>query len=130
MADPLADTSGVEPTDVAEGHVLPDREGLDEAEVLVHHGDAVGSGIDRVHDLYLPTVEPDLPGVGEHETDEHLHQRGLAGAVLAEDAVDLPPVQREAHPVAGDDLAEVLGDVDELHSGRGAVPPTRVVFEG
>ena len=123
LRHPLADVARVEATDVAQGHVLPHGEGLDEAEVLVHHGDAVRPGIDGVDDLHLSTVQTDLSGVGQNEADEHLHQRRLAGTVLAENAVDPPAVEREADPIARDDVAEPFGDVDELHSGRGADAP-------
>ena len=130
LTDPLAHVLGVEATDVAEGHVLPHGERLDEAEVLVHHRDAAGGGIDGIDDLHLLPVQLDLAGVGQHEADEHLHQRRLAGAVLAEDAVDAAAVQRDADAVAGDDLPEVLGDVDEFHGGRGAELPARVDVYG
>ena len=95
LADPLADVPRVEPADVAERDVLPHRQRLDEAEVLVHHGDAaarpasIGSTM-----LHLLAVQPDLPGVGQHQADQHLHQRRLAGTVLAEDAVDPSAAQR------------------------------------
>ena len=53
----LADVARVEAADVAERDVLPHGERLDEAEVLVHHGDAVRAGIDGVDDLHLLTVQ-------------------------------------------------------------------------
>ena len=123
LADPLAYPARVEAPDVAERHVLPDGERLDEAEVLVHHGDAVLGGVDRVDDLHGCAVQPDLAGVGQDEADQDLHQRRLAGAVLAEDAVDAPTVQREVDAVAGDDPPEPLGDADQLHGGRRGVDP-------
>ena len=56
------------------------------------HGDAHARGFDRVDDLDGLAVQADLPGVGQDQPDQHLHQRRLAGPVLAEDAVDLAAV--------------------------------------
>ena len=84
-------------------------------------------GLDETVELSVngATVQANLSGVGQHQTDENFHQRGLTGAVLAENAVDLPTVQCQIHAVARDDLTEALGDVDQFHSGRGAELPTR-----
>ena len=73
-------------------------------------------------------MQSDLPGVGQDQADQHLHQRRLAGPVLAEDAVDPAAVQREVDVVAGDDPPEPLGDVDELRGGRGVGRPARAVI--
>ena len=42
---------------------------------------------------------------------EHVHERGLAAAVFAEQRQDLAPVDIEPDAVIGDDGAEALGDV-------------------
>jgi hypothetical protein len=42
--------------------------------------------------------------------------------------VNTPAAKGKADPIARDDVAEPFGDVDELHSGRGAVLPARVVI--
>ena len=82
-------------------------------------------GIDRVDDLDRDAVQADLAGVGQDQPDEDLHQRRLAGPVLAEDAVDPPPVEGQVHAVARRHLPEPLGDADELDCGWGAGLPTR-----
>ena len=48
--------------DVAERDVLPHGERFDEREVLVHHADAVGSGVDRILDLDRLAVTAHLAG--------------------------------------------------------------------
>ena len=70
--------------------------------MLVHHADP---GLERgaglagreasAHDL-------DAAGVGGVVAEEDVHQRGLAGAVLAEKRDDLALMQGEADVVVGD----------------------------
>ena len=78
----------------------------DQREVLVDHPQA---GLDRVarrpeHDR--PAVEADLALVGPVEAGEDVHQRALAGAVLAEQRVDLAGPQLEVDVVVGEDARE------------------------
>ena len=56
------------------------------------------------------SVDRDRAGVGQNEPDQDLHQRRLAGTVLAEDAMDPPAMQSEVDAVACNDGAEPLGD--------------------
>ncbi len=69
------------------------------------------------------TAEGDPPGVGLELAGELRDQRRLAGAVRADDGVDLAIVDREADVVGGDDppelLAQVLGDEERHDSGAG-----------
>ena len=51
-------------------------------------------------------VEQDLAGVGPVQPGEDVHQRALAGAVLAEQGVDLARAQVEVDVVVGDDARE------------------------
>ena len=69
------------------------------------------AGTGEVLDL---VVEQDLALVGLVEAVEHVHQRGLAGAVLAEQAVDLAGLDREVDVVVGDQVTEALGDAAEF----------------
>ena len=128
LADPSTDLRGVEPAGVAEGDVLPHGQRLDEAEVLMDHGDAEARRLDRIDDLDGLAVQSDL-------------RRNRAGSspISIFISVDLPapfsprmpwirPVPKgEVDAVAGDDPPEPLGDVDELRGGREllASPPTR-----
>src|SRR5699024_4982637 len=108
---------------VAEHDVLGDREHRDEHEVLVHHADP---GIDRIAgavDRCRFAVEQDLAFVGVEQPVQHVHQGGLAGTVLAEEAVDLTGLDGQVYPVVGCQRAEPLGQPPnlELHS---ALPTT------
>ena len=49
-------------------------------------------------------VPADGPGIGTHDAVDDLHQRRLAGAVLAQHRVDLARCDREVDSVVGDDV--------------------------
>ena len=55
-----------------------------------------------------------VPSSGALHAVEDLHQRRLAGAVLAADGVDLAFLDGEVDAVVGDDAREALGDADQL----------------
>ena len=57
--------------------------------MLVDHADAGADRIARAAELDRLAVDQDLALVGPVEAGEDVHQRGLAGAVLAEQAEDL-----------------------------------------
>ena len=119
LRDPLARGVEVEGAGeagglVAEHDVLGDREDGDEHEVLVHHADAGRDGVAGTGEVLDLVVEQDLALVGPVEAVQHVHQRGLAGAVLAQEAVDLARLDRQRDPVVGDQRPEALGDVTQL----------------
>ena len=59
-------------------------------------------------------LDPDLALVGVVEPVEDVHQRRLAGAVLAEQRVHLALAEIEADVVVGDDAGEALRDPAHL----------------
>ena len=79
----------------------------------------------RVRDVDGLAVEADLAGVGLQDAVDHLDQRRLAGAVLAEQRVDFARADREADVVVGEHAREGLGDAAELQAvgGFGHVLP-------
>ena len=79
---------------VAEDHVLRDGEDRDEHEVLVDHADAGGHRVAGPGERHGRVVDEDLALVGVVQPVEDVHQRGLAGAVLAEQRVDLARARR------------------------------------
>ena len=95
---------------VAEGHVLGHGERRDQLEVLVHHADAQLDGIRRTAEVHRFAPNEDLAGVGLVQPVQHVHQGRLAGAVLAEQAVDLPGAELEVDVLVGDHTGEGLGD--------------------
>ena len=92
---------GAERTEVAarERHVLRDRHRRHQHEVLVDHRDAGTARFLRRAPRDRSAGQPDLAGVRDVESRHHLHERGLARAVLAEQRVNGPGVAAEVDPV-------------------------------
>ena len=101
----------------AEHDVLGHRVGVHLEEVLVDHADPVGDGVPRVADLHWGAVEHHGPAVRPVQPVEHVHQRRLAGAVAAEEAVHLAGADGQVDAVQGHDGAEGLPD--PLHGQEG-----------
>ncbi len=88
--------------------------------MLVHHADAVADRLARRADAHGLAVDADFACVGFVEAVEDRHQRRLAGAVLADDAVDDAALDDEIDVLVGVDRAEALVDADQLDRGRGS----------
>ena len=87
--------------------------------MLVHHADAGferGTGIARWQRL---AESLDRTLVGDIVAEEDVHQRGLAGAVLAKQRDDLAARELEGDRIVGDQRPEALGDAGEAEDGRG-----------
>lgn len=95
---------------VAEEDVLGDRQALHQVEFLVDGGDAEAHGGDGrlERDVFAAPGDPSV--VGLVGAGEDLDEGGLAGAVLAEEAVDLAGLDVEVDAVEGADAGEGLGD--------------------
>ena len=85
----LAEAAGVAAARVGEEDVLERVERAHQLEVLVHHADAVGLGVERPADRHALAVHPDVALVRRVEAGGDVHQRGFAGAVLAEEGMHL-----------------------------------------
>ena len=59
-------------------------------------------------------IEADLAAVGPQNAVDDVHQRRLAGAVLAGEGVDLAPAQLEIDAAQRADRAERLGEIGDL----------------
>ena len=93
-----------------EGDVFGHGEDRDQHEVLVHHADAGGHGVARAAEGDGFVVDEDLALGGLVESVQDVHQRGLAGAVLAEQTVNLPGFNNHVNVVVGYQGAEAFGD--------------------
>src|SRR5262249_12635938 len=102
----------------AEDHVLQDREVVGEHEVLVHHADATGDGVGGAVEGHLLAVHGERALGRLLHAVEDLHQRRLAGAVLADEGVHGAPADREVDVVVGYDTRESLGDPRQLDRDR------------
>jgi hypothetical protein len=119
----LAKTRRETPAPIGEQHVFGDGERLHQLEFLVHHSDAASHRIARAgeHDLFAVNEEP--PGLRGVEAGGHVHQRRFAGAVLAQERVDLAGVGREIGVVEGKKSVERLPDPNEFQ-GRDHFDPS------
>jgi len=111
QARPAVDERDVQPTQV---DVVLDAELGDEAELLVHEGDPVRLRVVGVSQRDLLALEADDAFVGLDEPDERLHERALAGAVVAADGVHLACTHVDREPSDGTHRAEGLRQVDDL----------------
>ncbi len=94
-----------------------------QAQLLVDHGDPGPQGVGGRARREGPAVERHRAGVGLEDAGRDAHERALAGAVLADDRVDLPGPEIEIHAVEDPDLAEALADGPHLEEGcRHAAP--------
>ena len=73
----------------AHEEVLSYREGVGEGHVLIHRRQAERLCPQRGADIGRNPVEQDASGVALDDAHQHLDQRGLAGAVLAQEGMDL-----------------------------------------
>ena len=89
--------------------VLPHRELGIERERLRHVADAVArahvAGVERLAE------QQRLALAGRQQAGQHLHGRGLAAAVGAEEAEDLAALDGEDHTVDRGEIAEPAGQI-------------------
>ncbi len=104
----------------AERDVLEHRQRLEQREVLEHHANAHRARAPGAGDRDGCAVADDFAGVGLHDPVDHLDQRRLARAVLAEQRVNLPRGHLEADPVVRENAGESLGHAPERDPGRWA----------
>ena len=102
---------------LAEDDVLGDGQDRDEHEVLVDHADPAGDRVRGTGQVDLGAIEQDRALVGRGQPVEDVHQGGLAGAVLAEQRVDLARPDVEIDVVVGDDARIPLRDAAHLERG-------------
>ncbi len=113
---------------VAEQDVLGDGQDWDQHEVLVDHVDPAGDRVGRTADRDRAAVEQDLALVRRGQPVQDVHQGGLAGAVLAEQGVDLAGPDLEADAVVGDDARIALGDAAHLERRARRLDQSRQSF--
>ena len=99
----------------AHDDVVQDREDVHQLEVLVHHADSQLVGVVGILDGDLPAILFDDALLGLVESEEHAHQCGLAGAVFAQQRVDLTLFQLQRDIVVCDNAGKPLGDVQHFN---------------
>ena len=92
-------------------NVIRDRQLFDNVQLLVHAGDARLAGLDGVVENDLLAVHIDLPLLRSVNAGEHLDQGGFAGAIFADQAVDLSRPDANRHIFQCDDTRKTFGNV-------------------
>ncbi len=92
VAEDRAEHAGVRAHVPADHHVLQRRQVLEQADVLERARDAALGDLVRLQPVERLAVEGEVPAVGAVDAGEHVEQRGLAGAVRPDQAVDLAAV--------------------------------------
>ena len=105
----------------AENNVLRRGQDIDELEMLVDHADAEIKRVLRRADDDLLVVDEELPLIRKIYAGEHIHERGLAAAVFAEQGEDLAAIDVQPDLVVCDDRTEGLRNVAHSHCGMLAV---------
>ena len=94
----------------ADQKVFQHRQPWRQMKMLVHHADAGGQRIGRTGDPHRLALDQDLAGIRRIGAEQHIHQRRLAGAVLAEQPEDFTRRDAEIDGLVRLDGAEALGD--------------------
>src|SRR5690606_105916 len=111
-----------QPRLTADEDVLRRGEVVHQAELLMNDTDTGILRRTRAQNLDRPAVEQDLAGVRLIDPGEDLHQRRLAGTVLAHERMDFTGPKLESGLLQGMDAGKLLLDAahdDERCSGGG-----------
>jgi hypothetical protein len=104
----------------AQEDVLGDVAVRQQVELLVDDADARALGLERMRERHLLAEELDLALVGRVGAAQDFHERRLAGAVLADQGVDLAYLAGEVDAGEGGDGAEALDHAPHLERARAA----------
>ena len=98
----------------AEEDVLRDRQRGRDRQLLGDQDDPADDGLARGTERDRLPADQQLTAIGGDDAGQDLAQRRLPRAVLADERVDRPLLDRQADPVQGPHAAEGLGDVRQL----------------
>ena len=98
----------------AKNDIVLHRKHVHKLEMLMDHADTQGDGVVRRAYMHFLAVHADMPRVRAVDAGKHVHQRGLAGAVFAQQRQYLAIVYRQVDVLVGDDGAEGLGQPLQL----------------
>ena len=111
---------------LAQEDVLRHGEVWNETELLIDRADAELSRPVRIAEIGRTAVEEDLASVPAHGTAEDLHQRGLAGAVLAEERMHFAGAHLQGGVGQRLNAGILLADAAHLQQRRRVVQRTRL----
>src|SRR5262245_52463784 len=104
----------------ADQDVVGDRHAREGAHDLEGAANAGGAHLVRPAAHHVAAVEQDLAGIGAQESVEQVEDRGLAGAVRADNAEDGARGDIEAHVLHRLEAAEALGQAAHRQQKSGA----------
>src|SRR5205814_2197932 len=107
MADESQSADGLAP----DPDVLRDAHARHQVQLLMDHGDAKVKRIARRAEAQIAAVEEQLAGIRSVDTCDDLHERRLAGAVLAAQGVHRAAPESHRHIVQGHDSGKRLADI-------------------
>ncbi len=102
----------------ADQDVAGDVQVLEQVELLVDEGDAARQRLGHAQRWPVLAIQPDRAGGRRHHAAQDLHQRRLAGAVLADQADHLARPDRQIDRGQRHHARVGLGDPDQIEHGR------------
>ena len=100
---------------VAEKDILRNRQVFRQVELLVDEDNALGLRRARVAEMHRASINTHLSAGGCFIAGEDFHQSRLSRAVLAQQPVDSPRLQRKAHLVQDPHRSELFDDLVEFN---------------
>jgi hypothetical protein len=101
----------------AQQDVFHHRKMFGERELLIDHGHARQSALQRIARMIRRAVQPDFAGIGLICAGEDFHQRAFARAVFTHQRQNFAGVDGQTHVIQRDGRAEAFGH--SLHSQAG-----------
>jgi hypothetical protein len=99
---------------VSQGDVFCNRMVLHQHKMLMHHTDAPSNGIHRGGDFHRLAIDADLPAVRLVQPVQDVHEGGLPGTVLPQQAEDLTARDLQVDLAVGRVAVKGLADVHHL----------------
>jgi hypothetical protein len=103
--------------EIAERDILGDRQRRHQPQLLRDGNDAGGDGVARAGEMAGLAGDENIAAVGTMHTAEDADERRLAGAVLADNGVDLAERHVEVDAVERGGRAELLADASDARRG-------------
>ena len=98
----------------AQNDVFGRGQHVHQLKMLMNHADAQSEGVLGRADDHLAALHIDMARVRKINAGQHVHQRRLAAAVLAQHAQNFAAAHGQVHVLIGDHRAEMLGDAAHL----------------
>ena len=112
---------------LAQKHRFRDGKVRDQVQLLVDNADAGGFDGCRIAEGQRVTVEGGAAAVGLIDTGEDLDQRRFTGAVLANQAMNLPRIEAQGNRIKRGDAGKTFTDLLHDQTSGGAFPARMLI---